>query len=182
MFAFHMLRNYASKILRQNIRDDETIVHIIRSHPLKHIIPAFAIFVLIFGPLFFLLPLLSFGEIGILILSASFLLGLILLLRELYIWSLHAFVVTDQRIIDFDQTGFFHRTVSESRFDKIQDVSYTQNGLLQTFFRVGTLVIQTAGESANLEIDYVYQPEKLQKLLIQVQMEFLHRRDRDELS
>jgi len=177
-----MLQNYVAKILRQNIRDDETILQIVRSHPLKHIIPGFAIFVLIFGPLFFLLPLLSFGEMGILILSFSFFLGLILLIREGYIWNLHAFIVTDQRIIDFDQTGFFHRTVSESRFDKIQDVSYTQNGLLQTFFDVGSIVIQTAGESANLELDYVHAPARIQKLLIQLQSEFLKRQSPDDLS
>jgi uncharacterized membrane protein YdbT with pleckstrin-like domain len=54
-------------------------------------------------------------------------------------------LVTTDRIIDIDQTGLFHREVNELSIDNIQDVTYKQNGIFQSFLGYGNVIVQTAG-------------------------------------
>jgi membrane protein YdbS with pleckstrin-like domain len=54
-------------------------------------------------------------------------------------------LVTSDRIIDIDQTGLFKREVNELAISNIQDVTYKQTGLIQTFFGFGQVIVKTAG-------------------------------------
>jgi hypothetical protein len=61
-------------------------------------------------------------------------------------WSNDIYRVTDDRIIDEERSPFGLRTHSiETTLDRVQDVSYVQQGLLANFFKFGDLVIETAG-------------------------------------
>jgi uncharacterized membrane protein YdbT with pleckstrin-like domain len=57
-------------------------------------------------------------------------------------------IVTDKRLIDIDQTGLFRREVNELSLDRIEDVSYRQNGIWGAIFNFGTVSVQTAAEVA----------------------------------
>lgn len=164
-----MFREYANKIFYKNIKDDEEVVHIYHCHPIKHFIQGCVIAMLIIVPFFSIIPLFRWGFPGVAIFFFSILLAFLLLLREWYIWSLHAFIITNRRVLDIDQKGLLSRTVSECRFDKIQDVSYTKKGLIQTFFNIGNIVIQTAGEVSNIEFDNVHAPEDVHKVIVENQ-------------
>ena len=73
-------------------------------------------------------------------------------------YYLDTWIVSDHRIIDIHQTGFFKRDVSELRYSKIQDVSVKVNGFIPTIFNYGDLVIQTAGAMQEFHFQQIPKP------------------------
>ena len=79
----------------------------------------------------FLLPLVGLG-IGLLLFSYHFIM-----------WYFTIYIVTDQRIRQITQKGFFGKSVVELRLSKIQNISYNVPGLSGEIFGYGTIIIQT---------------------------------------
>ena len=76
----------------------------------------------------------------------------ILLLCWLYLFLIwidvwfDIWIITDDRIINIEQSGLFSREVSELKLARIQDVSVEVHGFFQTFLNYGDVHIQSAGE------------------------------------
>ncbi len=126
-------------------------------------------------PFFFLFPLLKMGALGIALGSFIFLIGACIMARTLFLWVHNVFVVTTERIIDFDQRGFFERVVSQSSFEKIQDVSFHIHGAFETLFNYGDLNIKTGWGSVDLCVPRIYRPSRAQRQLLDAQEEFMAR-------
>lgn len=154
-----------------NVKEGEEVRALIRRTPIVAIVPILVSAVFIIAPFFFLYPLLKFGVAGSLIVTVSLLVGIIYGFRTLWVQQLNAFLLTPERIIDIDQRGLFHKVVSETTFDKVQDVSYVIKGVGPTMFRYGTVVIQTAGNAANLELEGVRFPQRVQELIVRLQQD-----------
>jgi hypothetical protein len=86
------------------------------------------------------------------------LLGLILFAYHFMMWYFTIYLVTDQRIRQVTQKGFFGKDVVELRLSKIQNISYNIPGFTGEVFGFGTIVIQTF--VGDLVIRYVERPEK----------------------
>jgi hypothetical protein len=71
------------------------------------------------------------------------LLGLILFSYHYLMWYFTVYIVTDQRIRQITQRGFFGKDVVELRLSKIQNISYNVPGFSGEVFDFGTIVIQT---------------------------------------
>lgn len=71
------------------------------------------------------------------------LLGLILFSYHFLMWYYTYYIVTDQRIRQVTQKGFFGTDVIELRLSKIQNISYNIPGFFGEMFHFGTIVIQT---------------------------------------
>ncbi len=156
----------------KNLKDDEVIIEVVRRFYLTFFLPGgLAIFFILLA-FFFLFPLLAQGLVGKIIFCVLLLTGMILLARVIAMHYFNCLIVTNQRIIDYDQKGLFERHVSEARYDKIQDVSFKQKGVWQVIFNYGTLEIQTAGAGQKLEAQKVRNPQKLQQLIMDVQQEY----------
>ncbi|KKT41814.1 MAG: hypothetical protein UW30_C0004G0013 [Candidatus Giovannonibacteria bacterium GW2011_GWA2_44_13b] len=85
----------------------------------------------------------------ILFLSVIYLMILILLLFVFWIdYYLDMWIITSERIMDIEQTGLFHRQISEFMLDKVQDITVEIPDMVATFLKYGNLVIQTAGEKS----------------------------------
>lgn len=144
----------------RNLQGSEAVRVIIRRHPLA-LFKSLAFFIILLVVDFFFMSLLVRQGLW-----GSIVFGVILVIaavggwRNFYSWSLNAFVLTNQQLLDFDQRGFFHRVVSATAYNKIQDVSYSTKGFWQSLFRLGTITVQTAGNQANLELYWVGQPGK----------------------
>lgn len=54
-------------------------------------------------------------------------------------------IITSQRLINISQEGLLSRKTSELNFAEIENVSADVNGLLQSWFNFGLLVVETAG-------------------------------------
>jgi hypothetical protein len=116
-------------------------------------------------PFFFLFPLWRQGGWGVITFFVWLISGLLLLGRLYLMWVRTIFLVTDMRVIDHDQRGFFHRVVTQARFDQIDEVSVQVKGIIATLFRYGTLRLKLHGEAADIEVKYVKRPEHFADLI-----------------
>ncbi len=129
-------------------------------------IPRLVVFAIWFViPWFFLFPLFRRGWIGVAAFFVVVLLALFFWLRSWYAWQKTMFVVTNRRMVDIDQHGYFSRTVSEMFFSNIDDVSYRKKGVLQMIFGYGTVRLETSGSAADIEVSRVRQPSRLHDLI-----------------
>ena len=152
-----------SKVIR--LKDGEQVLRVVRNFWVVYAAPFAFAFLLVAAAFFFMLPLFKAGVWGVAGFAALNAVGFFFALRAGWVWYWNAFIVTSERIVDVDQRGFFHRTVSEAAFDKVQDVSYAIKGMLGTILRFGTIEIQTAGNATNLELQHVHDPKELHHLI-----------------
>lgn len=90
---------------------------------------------------------------------ACFGLGLLLFLYHYILWYFTIYIVSDERIRQITQKGFFGKDVIELPLSKIQNISYNVPGFSGEIFKFGTIVIQTI--VGDLVIHNVEHPEKV---------------------
>lgn len=154
-----MFERYFTK----NLKEDEEVIKIIRPSFSIYILRFIIAFFFLLLPFFLLFLLLQYRLYGLLLFFLLLLLGSFLILRVLFIWGRQAFILTNRRIIDFDQKGLFSKTVSETPYENITDLAYTQKGIGATLFHYGTINIQTSGPQNNIALENVVHPEKLKE-------------------
>lgn len=76
-------------------------------------------------------------------------------------FSLDQWILTNERLIDIDQKGFFNRQVSLLHLGAVQDITTESKGLFQTIFNLGTITVQTAAEEREFIIRDIPNPEKV---------------------
>lgn len=79
----------------------------------------------------------------------------------LTMYTLDVWIVTNRRIIDSTQHGFFSRTISELHLSRVQDTSVEIKGVVQTFFKFGDLQVQTAATEEKFKFSQVPHPERV---------------------
>lgn len=151
------------KVIR--LKDGEEVLAILRNHWITRFWRGVLVLLLVIAPFFFMIPLFGFGIIGSAIFALSIFSGMYLGGREFFLWYWNAFIVTDMRVIDIDQRGWFSRTVSEADLERIQDVSFSVRGIRGAVFGFGSLLIQTAGATANLELSAAADPKEAHHLI-----------------
>jgi len=100
-------------------------------------------------------------------------------LATLFIWNfffilwldyyLDAWIVTDERIINIEQRGFFTRKISELKLTKIQDVTSEIAGVIPTLFNYGNILVQTAGEKEHFVFTQIPDPNYVKNVIVQLQ-------------
>lgn len=99
--------------------------------------------------------------------SSAYLLFIIgLLLYGFIDYYLDVYIVTNERIVDIAQDGFFRRSISELYLREVQDVSATVKGIFPTTMHYGDITIQTAGERPNFVFKNVPNPYKISKIIV----------------
>jgi len=79
---------------------------------------------------------------------------------------LDVYIVTDQRIVDVEQSRFFHRKISELNLRQVQDVNASVNGVIATFLHFGDVYVQTAGEHENFIFRAIPEPYLVARRII----------------
>lgn len=123
-------------------RDGEQLLFVFR----RHIIAMRKGFYLLLIPMMIgALPFLIWQDsLGLLwVFVGGFGLGLLLFSYHFLMWRYTYYIVTDQRIRQITQHGFFGKDVVELRLSKIQNISYNVPGFSGEIFDFGTIVIQT---------------------------------------
>jgi len=171
--------NYFSHELKEN----EQIIQIVRKHWITLAAPLLKAVVAAALPFFFITFLLA-SPLGGAILAGWLALCLLYAAYESITWYLDSFIITNLRIIDIDQRGLFRRSVSETEIDKIQDVTYSINGIIATIFGYGSCLVETAGSQNLISLDHIHRPHELQELLVQIQREYKeeHSENQQELT
>jgi uncharacterized membrane protein YdbT with pleckstrin-like domain len=85
--------------------------------------------------------------------------GVLLFSYHFIMWYFTLYIVTDQRLRQITQHGFFGKDVVELRLSKIQNISYNIPGLSGELFGYGTIVIQTF--VGDLVINKVEHPDRI---------------------
>jgi len=103
---------------------------------------------------------------------------LIMLAAQLYgfvDYYLDVYIVTNQRIVDISQGGFFKRQISELHLHQVQDVNASADGLWGTLLHFGDVHIQTAGERANFVFKSIPHPYLVAKRIIDLHQSYIVR-------
>jgi len=83
-------------------------------------------------------------------------------------YYLDVWVITNERIIDIQQKGFFSRTISEQRLYRVQDVTSEVHGALPTIFKYGNVYAQTAGHQQRFFFHEIPNPGETRDLIIKL--------------
>ncbi len=94
---------------------------------------------------------------------ACLVIGVLGALKKYMLWHYSYYLVTNQRIRQVRQKGFFQKSVVDLGLDKIQSLSYEVPGIFGGMLGYGTLLLQT--QVGNMRISMVSQPEKTYNIL-----------------
>ena len=148
-------------------RQGEKVVAVFHKHWVSFVKP-----LVVFLPLFLLSMVILYysGSLG----SGFLILGYIIflgatsyLLYYFVLWRWDVYILTSNRVINFDQKTLFHRVVSEAELANIQDTTYEIKGIWQTVFNFGQVNILTASSGDNIVFRDVASPQEIQDLIIQ---------------
>ncbi len=164
--------NYFTKLFKQKFEigldEDEKIILEIRRYWIVLLPPILKIFLALFVPGIFI----DFIFKNIFLLILFLIWFAIILGYAIYHgvrWYYDSFIITDKRIIDIDQKGVFSRNVSETTFDKIQDITYEVKGFLGTMLNYGDIAVQTASAQEKIAIKKIANPKQIQDQVISIQ-------------
>lgn len=163
----------------------EEIKRMVRKHWFVFAGQIFAIFLLAFAPLLVFLSLRSAGDLlgeevklkiaqsfenfptmFFLILWFFFLwIGIFVLWTSYY---LDVWVVTNKRIMNIRQQGFFAREVSTFRIDRVQDVTVTIEGLIPTLLDFGDITAHTAGDNRSFTMHSAPNPALVKEIMSEI--------------
>lgn len=145
--------------------DDEEVLHVFRKHPIvmrKGLV--LGMLAILLGTVPALIkPEMSYFWGG---LAAGFALALVVFLPSWINWYYSVFIVTDQRLIQITQKGFFNKSVVDLGLNQIQSLNYEVRGLQATLLGFGTLMVQTF--MGDLIIHEIHHPGRIQKKIMQV--------------
>jgi membrane protein YdbS with pleckstrin-like domain len=99
------------------------------------------------------------------------LVGLLLWMHFFAVWTDHwldAWVITNKRVVDIEQRGFFSRQVSSFPLERIQDVTYDTQGFIATWLRFGNVRIQTASITNDFIMYQVPDPDQVKERVMDV--------------
>lgn len=152
----------------------ECVSLIIRPHIFTVLGPLSLVFLAVFIPplvkLAFSAALLAFGLTGIFVLlSAFWYAGLWLLaFYVLMLYCLNTVIITDRRLVENEQKGFFNRKVSELHLYRIQDVSAHTEGFIETLLTFGDITVQTAAAEKEFVFRQIGHPEAVKDVIMRL--------------
>lgn len=157
--------------------DDEQVLFVFRRHP---VVMRRGYYLLLIPVILGCVPVLFWPDaiVTLYILFAGLAVGLLLFFYHWIGWYFSVFIVTDQRLRQITQTGFFNRSVIDIGISKIQNVSYRVPGFSASIFGYGNIVVQTY--VGDLYLDKIHHPEKIFNSLLRVLKECGNAAGRDD--
>ena len=144
------------------LKDNERIVSVIRRYGITLLWQWTLIALLFIVPFFFMFWLFRHDWWGQGLFITPIVLGILLIIRTIFIWQKNVFVITTHRLIDIDQRGFFDQVVSEIPYDQVEDVSGRVKGFWGTIFRYGIINIQTGTGKVQIIVEKIKQKNRTQ--------------------
>lgn len=81
-------------------------------------------------------------------------------------YYLNAWVLTNQRIVDIKQRGYFSREVSSVLLTRVQDVTTDVSGVLPSLLGIGDITVQSAGAVDEFRMNGIPRPEQMRDLIL----------------
>ncbi len=105
-----------------------------------------------------------------------------LIFYNIMIYMLNTIIVTNRRIIENQQLGFFKHTVSEVALNRIQDITVSVFGVVAEFLKFGDIVIQTAGEEEKFFFHQLPNPRAIKDAIMAAKMQNMREMSVDPIS
>lgn len=80
-------------------------------------------------------------------------------------WYFNVGIVTNERILDIDYHSVIYREITETKLNKVEDVTAKSGGFFASIFDYGNVFIQTAGTEANIEFMKIPRPSEITKII-----------------
>lgn len=149
----------------KHLREEEEPILVLRQFFPTLWFKLFISFILISGAFFLIFPLFEWGLPGKILFVFLTVVGIIYACRTLYIWYFNSYILTNLRIINYRQVGFFHYSISDIALENIQKISHEIRGLCQTLLRYGSIKIQ-GGTSGEMALEKIARPETVHSFFL----------------
>lgn len=152
---------------------DETILLLLRAHPitnLKWIIPGVLLF---FAPFFMprLFSVINFNIVfpesyGVVFIIINLSLILTIVFEGFLNWYFNVYIVTQKNIIDVDFHSILFKNIDVAPLRNIEDTSSSMGGILSSIFNYGDVYIQTAGNTKNIDLHSISKPHHVADFIL----------------
>ncbi|NMC36592.1 PH domain-containing protein [Candidatus Beckwithbacteria bacterium] len=164
-------KTFPTKVKFETQEDQEKIILLLRRHFITNVSWIVTSFIMVLAP--FIAPylgILSFLPTRFQLVTFMFwyLFVIAYILENFLSWYFNVYIITDERVVDVDFYSLVYKRISDCKIDKIEDVTFTQGGLLQSVFNYGWINIQTAAEITEFEFEAVPRPAQVVKVLNQL--------------
>lgn len=139
-----------------------------RRHPYELLVPGLIAVGMCLGLgliLFIISGLIPVNQIGYVILFAGLVAFFVIsyLMTQWLFWYMDIWIITDDKLIDFQLKSFFLHHLTELPLRQVQDISYNTSGILATLFKCGDITVQTASKEGAFKLMSIYQPQRAVK-------------------
>lgn len=177
----HLLSAYIERperITFESQLPDETIILLLRAHPITNvpwiiigillILFPFALMVLPIGASLPVSPADLQQALNIFAVVFEFV-AFGYIFEQFLNYYFSVYIVTNIRIIDIDFFNILNKKVSDTQLAEIEDVTYTQNGIFRAIFNYGDVVVQTAGTNPEFLFRAVPRPDDVAQVMNELQ-------------
>jgi hypothetical protein len=166
----HLFSSYCEHpddISFQNQEEDEKVLLFMRKDMITNLSWILTGLALIIIPLL-ITPALTYLHIPDAIMPQNWMLALsvfyyllvtIFIFIKFITWYFNIDLVTEKRILDIELMGIVYKNVAATKLTLVQDVSYSQVGVVRTIFDYGDVLVQTAGTIDNFTFDAIPRPD-----------------------
>lgn len=153
------------------LRENEKLVKVVHMHSIN-IIRQFLVWPWIVIVLLVIRYLANFNFFGYwnFVILIALLIVTVIVFYKYYIWRANALIITDQRVIENQQQGFFAKTVTELLYNDILQISYSKEGMTATFYNYGDLIIRTASNN-QIIFEMIPCPDRIVSLINGIRQE-----------
>lgn len=146
-------------------RDSEQIIAIFRRSPLTYAWRYAISLLILLTASFLMFWLLNQGWWGELLFGICTAAGLLFILETWFFNFSTTLIVTTERVVDVERSGWFDETVSSVNYTDIKDVAFRRRGVLAAVFDYGLLTIAVKSREFILEFDHLRHPHRAQSLI-----------------
>jgi len=165
-----------------NEQKDETVVLLLRAHPITNL--GWIMITLVMMAIPFVFPLDIIFPVGAKFLFMAKLVWYLMTMgfafEKFLGWYYSVFIVTNERAVDIDFVNLLTRHVTYANLNHIEEPTMTSGGFVQSIFRYGNIHIPTAAEISMIEARAVPYPERVISIISELSEELEKRRERGE--
>lgn len=165
---------YPDNVKFVNSDTEEKILILLRRHPITNLPWMVVTFIMIIAPSFStLIPLFDNlnSEYQLILTLIWYLVTIAFSLEKFLDWFFNVNLITDERILDVNFFNLMYREITEAEAEEIQEVTVRPAGGIESFFNYGDVLIQTAAEIPRIDFEKVPEPEKVAKILRELQIQ-----------
>lgn len=161
-------------VIFEDKEQDEVILLLVRRHFITNLHWLFVSALLFLAPIVLIPFWENFSVFNFLDLPARFiviftifyyLVAFTYLFVNFITWYFNVSLITNRRIVDVNFSDLVYKNVAATKLSLLQDASYSQVGVLRSFFDYGDVLMQTAGTLDNFSFPGVPNPERVVKIV-----------------